>query len=129
MTLSTLREMMKSFASAEDLDSSELEGMAIVAANFYDELAKIRPELGHKDSADRRLIRERSLVDSAVMMHGYAAIMKDYNADLGKFGRSKASELWQNRLRRLSSTNSYTFQSWSGDFFAKQNPVEGNWYR
>jgi hypothetical protein len=123
MTLSTLREMMKSFASAEDLDSSELEGMAIVAANFYDELAKIRPELGHKDSADRRLIRERSLVDSAVMMHGYAAIMKDYNADLGKFGRSKASELWQNRLRRLSSTNSYTFQSWSGDFFAKQNPV------
>ncbi len=123
ITLSTLREMMKSFASAEDLDSSELEGMAAVGARFYDMLTLIRPELGKQELPERRKIRETSLVDSAVMMHGYAAVMRDYNADLGKYGTSKASELWNKKLLRLGAKQVYTVGKWSGDLFEKRNPL------
>ena len=79
--------MMKSFASAEDLDASELEGMAAVAANFYDTLSSVRPELDKQDTAQRRKIREELLVDSAVMMHGYAAVMKDLMLTSGNSAR------------------------------------------
>lgn len=114
---------MKSFASAEDLDSSELEGMAAVGARFYDMLTLIRPELGKQELPERRKIRETSLVDSAVMMHGYAAVMRDYNADLGKYGTSKASELWNKKLLRLGAKQVYTVGKWSGDLFEKRNPL------
>jgi hypothetical protein len=105
------------------LDSSELEGMAAVGARFYDMLALIRPELGKQELPERRKIREASLVESAVMMHGYAAVMRDYNADLGKFGTSKAGELWSKKLQRLSAKQTYSLGKWSGDLFEKRNPL------
>ena len=37
--------MMKTFAPSESLDSAEMEGLAVVAATFYDRLARVRPEL------------------------------------------------------------------------------------
>ena len=74
--------MMKTFAPTETFDTSELEGLASVAAQFYDMLASVRPELGKKEVGERRIIRESLLVDSATMMHGYAAVMKEFNADL-----------------------------------------------
>jgi hypothetical protein len=123
ITLSTLREMMKTFAPTETFDTSELEGLASVAAKFYDMLASVRPELGKKEVGERRVIRESLLVDSATMMHGYAAVMKEFNADLGKFGPSRAADMWKRRLQRLKSNISYQYGKWRGDFFEKRNPL------
>jgi hypothetical protein len=123
ITLSTLREMMKSFASEDALDSSELDGIAAVAAQFYDLLAEVRPELGRISAPERRNVREGFLVDSAVMMHGYAAVMRDYNDDLAKMGSRKTVEEWRSRLKRLAPERRYKFEKWSGDLFEKENPL------
>jgi DNA-sulfur modification-associated len=123
ITLSTLREMMKTFAPTETFDTSELEGLASVAAQFYDMLASVRPELGKKEAGERRVVRESLLVDSATMMHGYAAVMKEFNADLGRFGPSRATDMWKKRLQRLKSNISYQYGKWRGDFFEKRNPL------
>ena len=61
-----------------------------MASEFYDLLADTRSELGRLASSERRKVRENLVVDSAVMMHGYAALMKDYNAELGKLGSGRA---------------------------------------
>ena len=114
---------MNSFASEQSLDFSELEGIAAVAARFYDLLAEVRPELGPLSAPERQSVRERSLVDSAVMMHGYAAVMKDYNDDLAKMGAKKTTEEWSGKLARLASGKQYKFEKWSGDFFEKRNPL------
>ncbi|MBL0164410.1 MAG: hypothetical protein IPP82_12430 [Xanthomonadales bacterium] len=84
MTLSTLREMMRTFASSDSIDEAEMEGMAIIASEFYEMLAKVRPALGQLILQDRYRTRSRSLAESAVTMHGYASLMKDFHADIGK---------------------------------------------
>jgi hypothetical protein len=123
VTLSTLREMMKSFAPDEELDELELEGLAIVAAQFYDLLVDVRPELGHLSVAQRKLTRQSSLVDSAVMMHGYAALMRDFNNDLARSGKQRALGEWKKKLGRLAASTIYTLNGWSGDLLAKDNPL------
>lgn len=123
ITLSTLREMMKSFAPSEELDVSELDGMAAVAAEFYDMLVRVRPELGSQTVSERRVIREKLVVDAAVMMHGFAALMKDFNDDLAKLGTSKARAEWARRLAMLSGNKEYKIDRWKGDLFEKRNPL------
>lgn len=123
LTLSTLREMMRGFASSEQLDPSELEGLALIAANFYDLLATVRPELGVMDLSNRRRIRDAYVVDAAVMMHGYAALMRDYNADLATLGPSSAKSQWTQKLAALSHTKTYAMNGWTGDLFEKRNPL------
>lgn len=123
ITLSTLREMMKTFSSDGEVDASELAGMAIVAANFYDRLAAVRPELGILPLQERRRVRSELVADSAVMMHGYASLMRAYNDDLAKRGPSAANKDWDRRLTYLSASNSYRFGKWRGDFFSKVNPL------
>jgi hypothetical protein len=123
MTLSTLREMMRAFAAADALDSAEMEGLATVAAKYYDLLAQVRPELARLSVPERRKVRENLLVDSAVMMHGYAALMAEFNAAIAVDGVRKATDEWQNRLRWLSATQKYKLDKWSGDLFEKSNPL------
>ncbi|MCZ8064047.1 DNA sulfur modification protein DndB [Silanimonas sp.] len=123
VTLSTLREMMKSFSPEPTVDASELEGMALVAANFYDRLAAIRHELAHLQLTERRRVRDELIVDSAVMMHGYASLMRQYNEDLAKKGQVAANKDWDRRLAMLSAVPSYRFGRWSGDLFSKANPL------
>jgi hypothetical protein len=123
ITLSTLREMMKSFAPDYSIDASELAGMALVAGGFYDRLAVIRPELGLVRLAARREIRASLVVDAAVMMHGYAALMRQYNEDLAKRGTSQANKEWDQRLKMLLPTPTYRYGKWSGDLFSKSNPL------
>jgi hypothetical protein len=60
MTLSTLREMAKELALEDIVDSAEIEGLATMAARFYDLLAEVRPELGHVATAERK---ERFAID------------------------------------------------------------------
>lgn len=124
ITLSTLREMMRTFAGDDHIDASELDGLAFVAAQFYDMLSAVRPELGLQPIQDRRRIRNELLVDAAVMMHGYAAVMKDYGASLASLGTTKkARDEWVRKITRLSSRNQYVMANWRGDFFAKRNPL------
>jgi hypothetical protein len=123
ITLSTLREMMKSFAPAESLDEPEIEGLATVAATFYDLLAVIRPELCRLDRADRKIVREKFVVDAAVMMHGYASLMRDFNARIAEVGALDANNEWSQKLRALSPDKQYAFGRWRGDLFEKRNPL------
>ena len=102
---------------------SELEGLAVVAAQFYDMLAGVRPELGQQSVSARKQIRERYIVDAAVMMHGYAAIMRDFNDDLARLGTSKARTEWAEKLKKLSGEIQYSFNGWGGDLFEKRNPL------
>jgi len=123
MTLSTLREMMKDLATNESLDSTELEGLGQVAASFYDLLAEVRPELGVIETARRKEIRERSISDAAVMMHGYASLMSLYNSSLSDVGARVARQQWKGKLERFSSGFQYRFGDWRGDLFEKNNPL------
>lgn len=123
ITLSTLREMMKGFAPDESVDASELAGMAIVAGGFYDKLAGIRPELAQLPLARRREVRDSLVVDSAVMMHGFAALMRQYNEDLAKMGPTAAAKHWDRQLSLLSVAPPYRYGRWSGDLFSKVNPL------
>jgi hypothetical protein len=86
-------------------------------------LAEMRPELGLKPSPERKDVRERLIVDSATMMHGYAALMKDFNEDLGRLGTTKARSVWRKKLEKLSNAIRYRFEDWSGDVFEKRNPL------
>jgi hypothetical protein len=45
ITLSTLRELMRTFAGSTEVEETELEGLAVIAAEFLDLLADVRPEL------------------------------------------------------------------------------------
>lgn len=123
MTLSTLREMMRDLAPSEYLDSTELEGLAQIAASFYDLLAEIRTELGQVDVDTRKRVRENLVSDAAVMMHGYASLMSLYNETLAEQGSRTAYADWKTKLARLAPTVQYRFGSWRGDLFEKNNPL------
>lgn len=121
MTLSTLRELMRTFAGSEEVEETELEGLAVTAAEFFDILAQIRPELNVETTQSQR---DGTLASAAVIMHGYASLMKDYNSDLAKFGRDRARKRWAERLARLSPNHTYSGESdFVGDYLSKQNPL------
>ena len=115
--------MVKTLAPMGSDDATELEGIATVAAEFYDLLSKIRPELGKLTPTERRVVRENLVVDSAVMMHGYAALMKDFNRQMPLEGSKKALSYWQERLQRFSKSHLYRFDGFEGDLFEKANPL------
>lgn len=123
VTLSTLREMMKALAPDGYVDSHELEGLASIAARFYDSLASVRPELGRLAPGERRDVRNRLLVDAAVMMQGYAGLLREYSGELAKLGTQRAMVTWGRKFERLSSLHVYRFTDWSGDLFDKENPL------
>jgi hypothetical protein len=123
ITLSTLREMMRSVVKDGVIDEQEIEGTASIVARFYDMLAEVRPELGIQAVQERRRIREDLLVDSAVMMHGYARLVADYIDDISRLGTAKAHQKWQAGLSRLASNVTYSGDGFTGDLFSKSNPI------
>lgn len=123
ITLSTLRAMMKSFARDEGLDTAEMDGLATVAAKFYDMLAEVRPELGHLPLPERKRVRRDLVVDSAVMMHGYAVLMRAFNDSIVASGLRAATSHWREVLSRFSAKEKYRYSTWSGDLFEKHNPL------
>lgn len=120
VTLSTLRELMRTFAGSSEVEQTELEGLAIIAAEFLDMLAAVRPELRVETS---HASREPNLASAAVMMHGYAALMQDYSLDLASLGSENARKLWKRRLSTLGADHLYRRNDWSGDFLSKSNPL------
>jgi hypothetical protein len=123
VTLSTLREVARTIVPAGEVTEEEIEGIAAVVGSFFDKLASVRPELGILPLMERRQVRGESLVDSGVMMHGYAALARDFMAALPKSGTTQTSTQWDRLLQRLSSTNIYTDGDWHGDLFRKDNPL------
>jgi hypothetical protein len=122
VTLSTLREMMRTYAGADSIDEAELEGLATSGARFYDLLVSVRPELGQLELKERNLARRGLIVDSATMMHGYAALMRDFKDSLAD-GSVKAFDSWRKRLKRLGPGTHFTYKKWSGDLFSRDNPL------
>lgn len=120
MTLSTLREVMRTFADATEVEEKELEGLAVIAASFFDMLAGVRPELKVGTPHSQR---DATLASAAVMMHGYAALMRDYNLDVGKLGAEPARRKWQQALENLAPRRQYSYGDWSGDYLSKENPL------
>lgn len=123
ITLSTLREMTRALVRDDTVDEDEIEGLAAIIASFFDMIAQVRPELSQVPVNERKTIRQHSLVDSAVMMHGYAALARQYISDLSSMGSRRATQYWTDRLNRLSSSVVYSYGSWSGDLFSKLNPI------
>lgn len=120
LTLSTLRELMRTFAGSIEVEETELDGLAVIAAEFLDMLAEVRHEL-RVDTPHSA--REGSLASAAVMMHGYATLMRDYNLDLASLGPDKARREWATRLQKLSPERGYTYSGWTGDFLSITNPL------
>lgn len=121
-TLSTIRSMMMNYVGDTIADRSELDGMAKLAANFYQMLADVRPELNKLGKVERAKVRETSLVDSGVMFHAYGTLMKAYSDSIVREGTHGARSLWAIRLKRIAPDFEYKFKNWSGDLFSKRNP-------
>lgn len=120
VTLSTLREVMRTYAGGTEVEDAQLEGLAAIAAEFFDLLAGVRPELR---ATTPQSARDESLASQAVLMHGYAAIMQDYSLDRATLGSSRARKLWAARLEALDPARTYVAGGWSGDFLSVHNPL------
>lgn len=120
VTLSTLREAMRTFAGATEVQESELEGLALVAADFFRMLMDVRPELRVETPWTER---DRTLASAGVMIHGYAHLMRDFNIQLARTGATAAKATWQRKLALLAPDVAYSRGGWIGDFMDRENPL------
>jgi len=119
ITLSTLREMMKTFASTDEVEDAEMEGLAVVAADFLDLLSNVRPEL--RPGAARH--SPQTLASAQVVLQGFAAVMRDYRLDVARLGLEAAHQRWAENLQIFAPSHAASVGAWRGDFFDLQNPV------
>jgi hypothetical protein len=125
VTLSTLHAMMETLAGTKFPSERESEEFARAAADFYSRLVEVRPELGVIDLDDRRADRECSMAAQAVLMHGYAYLMREYatppeGADVDEYRAGMLAA-----LSALGAHQKYEHEQtgWEGDFFARENPL------
>lgn len=123
VTLSTLRESLKSLADIKGVDETELEGLAHIASTFFRLLSEARPEINKLPINERKRIRETSLVDAPIVFQGYGALLADFGEQMSRDGLKRATDVWTRRLARLQKTEVYSEAGWSGDFFDKGNPL------
>lgn len=124
ITLSTLREVMKSIISDDGVTEDEIAELAPRLGSFWEELARVRSELGHLDVAERRNSRRQSMAGQAVLMYGYAELMRRFLLDVASEGEEAAIIAWQTRLKHLAPSESFHHDSgWNGDFFDRDNPL------
>ena len=123
VTLSTLRTMAETFFSRDDPPTPvEADRAAALMSRFYDMLVEVRPELGPLPLAERVEVRQNSLVDQAVMMHGYASLMRSFAEDYDSQEQAAVTQ-WRRALRRIKASDPYRSGRWSGDFFSRDNPL------
>lgn len=125
ITLSTLREVMRSAVDMDALTNEEVNDLAPRIAEFWDMLAAVRTELGRLDLNERREARRTSMAAQAVVMHGYAALIRRFLEDVEAKGAKKATADWRPRLDRLGPEKKYRHVGvgWEGDFFSRENPL------
>ena len=57
------------------------------------------------DQGDRKKVREQLIVDAAVMMHGYAALMGEFNNAIAEAGVSEAAKRGSPRRHRRNGSS------------------------
>jgi hypothetical protein len=123
VTLSTLRTMAETVIGADEAPTStEVERVATAMSRFYELLVAIRPELGVLSQEDRAAVRAELLVDQAVMMHGYAQLMRDFRTDIEANGEARVT-WWERGLAGLAASSQVTVGNWTGDFLSRANPT------
>jgi hypothetical protein len=123
VTLSTLREMLKTAAGVDGLDETEIDGFAHVASQFFQLLTEVRPELGKLQLSDRKHVRTTSLADAPIMFQGYSALISEFNSSVSKMGIQAATEQWRKSLQNIAPSVQYQENNWIGDIFDKRNPL------
>lgn len=123
VTLSTLREAMRTAVGTDALTEQEIADRAVALARFWELLAEVRPELGKLAVDQRREVRRGSMAGQAVMMHGYAELMRRFLADSDAVGLDDAIAKWRELLARLRADDEYTHDGWTGDFLSRANPI------
>jgi hypothetical protein len=123
VTLSTLREVMH-IAAGDALTDEEIASLAPRIAQFWEFLAGVRPELGRLEVDDRRRSRQASMAGQAVVMYGYAELLRRFLADAEASDLDTAVQTWRRRLQELSPDNLFEDPEtgWTGDYFARANP-------
>ena len=124
VTLSTLREVMHIAVGTDALTGETIASLAPRIAQFWELLAGVRPELGRMDVDDRRRSRRASMAGQAVVMYGYAELLRRFLDEVEATNLESAVEAWQHRLDELSPDNLYEDPEthWTGDYFARDNP-------
>jgi hypothetical protein len=119
VTLSTLREAMRTFSGGTEVTATEMEGLATIASEFFSMLARVRPELRSETLQDARV---GSLASAGVMIHAYAYLMRDYRADIAALGSRAAKTKWTEAVDRLAVDARTSSATWDADFFDIGNP-------
>lgn len=123
MTLSTLRAVVETVVGEKYISASAIDNEAEIIACFYEMLVGVRPELGHLSEEDRKTVRTTLLSESAVMMHGYARLIKEFSLAAVENSLEDAKQQWEPRVNSLAADNEYVSREYSGDFFARSNPI------
>jgi len=96
------------------LDETNFDVTKQYLVDFFNRLATIRSEMGYLDLSARKVIREKSIGDTALVVHAYVVIAGDlHGANIPD---------WAERLSKLAKP--YTHQGgWSGDLMSRDNPL------
>lgn len=125
VTLSTLREAMQSAVGTDALTEEEIDALAPRISVFWQILSAVRPELGHLKVDDRRKSRKESMAGQAVLMYGYAELLRRFLEEAEKTSVEDAKKEWEPRLAILGSGQTYQHPNpkWEGDYFQRENPL------
>jgi DNA-sulfur modification-associated len=125
VTLSTLREMMLAAVGTDEFTEDDIARVAPLLGQFWEMLAAVRPELRRLDVTARRDSRRESMAGQAVVMYGYAELMRRFLRDAEREDLESAIVKWTPLLDTLRKRHAYTHPAtgWRGDFFARQNPL------
>ncbi len=96
------------------LDETNFDVTKQYLVDFFNRLAKIRSEMGYLDLSARKVIREKSIGDTALVVQAYVIIAGDlHGANIPD---------WAERLSKLAKP--YTHEGgWSGDLMSRDNPL------
>ena len=96
------------------LDETNFDVTKQYLVDFFNRLATIRSEMGYLDLSARKVIREKSIGDTALVVHAYVIIAGDLQ-------RANIPD-WAERLSKLAKP--YTHEGgWSGDLMSRDNPL------
>jgi hypothetical protein len=126
ITLSTLHTMMQRVVGEDSAPGDErIEELATWLAAFYEMLAEVRPELGLLSLEDRQKARRESMAGQAVLMHGFAELMREFVNDVEADGLEDAARNWKSRLAPLGKAKTYKSEDgeFSDDLFLRTNPL------
>jgi len=96
------------------LDETNFDKTKQYLVDFFNRLATIRSEMGYLDLSARKVTREQTIGDTALVVQTYVKIAGDlYGADISE---------WPQRISHLGET--YTHENgWSGDLMSRNNPL------